>query len=73
LAKEVANGITAKNQIVFSQGDPSDAVFYVEGKVKVTVVSEQGKDAVVAILGANDFSAKLAWPDRRSASRPSQQ
>ena len=45
-----------KDQIVFSQGDPADAVFYVEsGKVKVTVVSEQGKEAVVAMLGTNDF------------------
>jgi CRP/FNR family cyclic AMP-dependent transcriptional regulator len=40
----------------FSQGDPADSVFYIQrGKVKVTVVSEQGKEAVVAILGTNDF------------------
>src|SRR6202040_3175200 len=45
-----------KDQFVFSQGDPADAVFYIEsGKVKVTVVSEQGKEAVVAILGTNEF------------------
>jgi CRP/FNR family transcriptional regulator, cyclic AMP receptor protein len=45
-----------KDQIVFSQGDPADAVFYIEkGKVKVTVVSEQGKEAVVAILGPDEF------------------
>src|SRR6202034_775076 len=45
-----------KDQIVFSQGDPADAVFYIQsGKVKKTVVSEQGKEAVVAILGAGDF------------------
>jgi CRP/FNR family transcriptional regulator, cyclic AMP receptor protein len=45
-----------KDQIVFSQGDPADAVFYIQsGKVKVTVVSEQGKEAVVAMLGTNDF------------------
>jgi CRP-like cAMP-binding protein len=45
-----------KEQIVFSQGDPADAVFYIQkGKVKITVVSEQGKEAVVAILGANEF------------------
>jgi CRP-like cAMP-binding protein len=45
-----------KDQIVFSQGDPADAVFYIQkGKVKITVISEQGKEAVVAILGANDF------------------
>jgi CRP-like cAMP-binding protein len=45
-----------KDQIVFSQGDPADAVFYIQrGKIKITVVSEQGKEAVVAILGANEF------------------
>ena len=45
-----------KGQIVFSQGDPADAVFYIQkGKVKVNVVSEQGKEAVVAILETNEF------------------
>src|SRR5690349_17719071 len=45
-----------KDQIVFSQGERADAVFYVQkGKVKITVVSEQGKEAVVAILGSNEF------------------
>jgi CRP-like cAMP-binding protein len=45
-----------KGQIVFSQGDPADAVFYIQkGKVKVTVVSQQGKEAVVAMLGRNEF------------------
>jgi CRP-like cAMP-binding protein len=45
-----------KGQIVFSQGEPADAVFYIQqGKVKLTVVSEQGKEAVVAFLGKNDF------------------
>ena len=45
-----------KGRIVFSQGDPAVAVFYIQkGKVKVTVASEQGKEAVVAILGTNDF------------------
>src|SRR5580692_7376459 len=45
-----------KDQIVFSQGEPADAVFYVQkGKVKLTVVSEQGKEAVIAILGADEF------------------
>ena len=45
-----------KGQVVFSQGDPGDAVFYVQrGEVKVTVVSEQGKEAVVAILGTDEF------------------
>jgi CRP-like cAMP-binding protein len=44
------------NQVVFSQGDPADSVFYVqEGKVKVTVLSEVGKEAIVAIHGKGDF------------------
>ena len=49
-------GKYSKGRIVFSQGDASDAVFYVqEGQVRITVVSEQGKEAVVAILGTDDF------------------
>jgi CRP-like cAMP-binding protein len=45
-----------ENQLVFSQGDPSDAIFYIQkGKIKLTVVSTQGKEAVVAIVGAADF------------------
>ena len=45
-----------KGQVVFSQGDAGDAVFYIQkGKVKLTVVSEQGKEAVIAILGADEF------------------
>jgi CRP-like cAMP-binding protein len=45
-----------ENQEVFSQGDPADAVFYIqEGSVKVCVISEQGKEAVVAIQGKGDF------------------
>jgi CRP/FNR family cyclic AMP-dependent transcriptional regulator len=45
-----------KDQIVYRQGDPADAVFYIQsGKVKKTVVSEQGKEAVVAILDTGDF------------------
>ena len=45
-----------KDQIVFSQGEVADAVFYIQqGKVKLTVVSEQGKEAVIAILGPGQF------------------
>ena len=41
---------------IFQQGDPADSVFYIqEGNVKLSVVSEQGKEAVVGILGAGDF------------------
>jgi CRP/FNR family transcriptional regulator, cyclic AMP receptor protein len=45
-----------KNQKVFAQGDPVDSVFYIqEGKVKVVVMSEEGKEAVVALHGKSDF------------------
>ncbi len=41
---------------IFCQGDPADAIFYIEkGKVKVGVVSKRGKEAVVALLGPRDF------------------
>jgi CRP/FNR family transcriptional regulator, cyclic AMP receptor protein len=43
-------------QLVFSQGDQADVVFYVtRGKIKIFVVSEQGREAVIALLGAGDF------------------
>jgi len=59
LAK-VGNGKTIltspKKHILFSQGDTADAVFYIqEGSVKLSVVSQQGKEAVVAILGRGSF------------------
>jgi CRP/FNR family cyclic AMP-dependent transcriptional regulator len=45
-----------KDQIVYTQGEPADSVFYIQsGKVKKTVISEQGKEAVVALLGTGDF------------------
>jgi CRP/FNR family transcriptional regulator, cyclic AMP receptor protein len=45
-----------KGQTVFRQGDPADAVFYIqEGEVKVCVISEQGKEAVVALHREGDF------------------
>jgi CRP/FNR family transcriptional regulator, cyclic AMP receptor protein len=44
------------DQTVFSQGEAADSVFYIQkGKVKVSVVSDQGKEAIVAILGEGDF------------------
>jgi len=46
----------AKKDVIFAQGDGADAVFYIKkGKVKVAVISEQGKEAVVALLGADEF------------------
>jgi len=59
-----------KGQIIFSQGEPADAVFYIQkGKTKVTVVSKQGKEAVVAILGVEEFFGEgcLAGQQKRIA------
>ena len=45
-----------KTQPIFAQGDRADAVFFVQrGKVKLTVLSRQGKQAVIALLGPGDF------------------
>ncbi len=45
-----------KDYKIFSQGDPADAVFYIQqGRVKLKVISKQGKEAVIAILGMGDF------------------
>jgi CRP/FNR family cyclic AMP-dependent transcriptional regulator len=58
--KQVGNGKTTltapKKQILFSQGDAADFVFYIQaGKVKLTVVSQQGKEAVIGILEKGSF------------------
>jgi len=46
----------AKDAVVFAQAGPADSVFYVQkGRIKLVVESEQGKEAVVAILGAGEF------------------
>src|SRR6202142_3105111 len=46
----------AKKQTIFVQGDPSDTVFYIQkGKVKLTVVSQIGKEATIGILNEGDF------------------
>jgi len=62
-----------KKQAIFAQGDPSDAVFYIQnGKVKLTVVSNDGKEATIGILSESDFSVRAAsqvnrgaWPPQR--------
>ena len=44
------------SQVIFAQGDPADSIFYIhKGKVKITVVSTRGKEAVVAILSGGEF------------------
>jgi len=60
-----------KNHTLFLQGEPADAIFYIQkGKIKLTVVSKQGKEAVVALLGAGDFFGEgcLAGQPLRMAS-----
>ncbi len=57
-----------KNQQIFSQGSPSESIFYViRGKVKIVVLSEQGREAVIAILGPDEFFGEgcLAGQPRR--------
>jgi CRP-like cAMP-binding protein len=45
-----------KKQVIFVQGEPSDAVFYIQkGKIKLTVVSQIGKEATIGILNEGDF------------------
>ena len=45
-----------KKQVIFSQGDRADAVYYVQkGKVRASVVSDRGKEAIVSIMGPDEF------------------
>src|SRR6476469_4245527 len=51
-----------KNEIIFRQGDSADAVFYImDGKCKVTVVSEKGKEVVVALHEEGEFFGEGCW------------
>ena len=53
-----------RGETIFSQGDASDHVLYVQtGGVKLSVLSTAGKEAVVAVLGPGDFFGEGAWPD----------
>ncbi len=46
----------SKKDLIFAQGDDADAVFYIrKGKVKVAIVSKEGKEAVIALLGPDEF------------------
>src|SRR5664279_5419914 len=48
--------IYKKNQTIYQQEKSADSVFYIQnGKAKITVTSEQGREAVVALLGPGDF------------------
>jgi CRP-like cAMP-binding protein len=57
-----------KKQTIFAQGDAADAVFYIQrGKVKLTVVSNNGKEATIGILSEKDFLVKVVSQASRSA------
>lgn len=59
-----------RNQVVYSQGEPADSVFYIhKGKAKITVLSKQGKEAVVALLGPVNSLARDVWRHSRVAWR----
>jgi CRP/FNR family cyclic AMP-dependent transcriptional regulator len=63
-----------KEQIIFAQGDGADAVFYtLEGQVRLTVVSQRGREAVVGVLGRSNFfgEACLAGQHFRNATATS--
>jgi CRP/FNR family transcriptional regulator, cyclic AMP receptor protein len=46
----------ATKECAFSQGEPADAIFYIQrGRVRLTVVSHHGKEATIALLGAGEF------------------
>jgi CRP-like cAMP-binding protein len=56
----------SKGQVVFAQGDVADAVFYIrKGKVKLTVVSEEGREAIVGILEPGQFFGEGCLTGRR--------
>jgi CRP/FNR family transcriptional regulator, cyclic AMP receptor protein len=69
-AKGRAISTHRKGATFFAQGDATDAIFYIKkGKVKITVVSKQGKEAVVALLSADEFFSEgcLIGQPKRSA------
>lgn len=56
----IGNGKTTRayraKQVIFSQGDPADAVFFIQsGEIKLTVVSKRGKEAVIGVLERGSF------------------
>ena len=64
--KKFRAGMTVRNyrdnEVVFSQGDAADAVFYIQsGTVKLTVASTRSKKAIIAVLRGVAFLAKAAW------------
>src|SRR3982750_2485369 len=59
----------SRDEVIFSQGDKCDNVMYIQhGGVKLSVLSKSGREAVVAMLGPGDFSARASWPGSRCGS-----
>src|SRR6185437_28586 len=57
-----------KKQIVFSQGDAAESIFYIQrGKIKLTIISKSGKEAAIALLGEGNFLGEecIAGSQRR--------
>ena len=55
-AKDRIVSVHKKRNVIFKQGDAAESIIYIKsGKVKVTVISKEGNEAVVAILGADEF------------------
>jgi CRP/FNR family cyclic AMP-dependent transcriptional regulator len=64
-----------KNKVIFAQGEPCDAVFYIQdGRAKLTVLSTRGKEATIALLGPGDFMGESCitsdQPLRMSSATP---
>jgi CRP/FNR family transcriptional regulator, cyclic AMP receptor protein len=56
IGKGMKSVLFQKKQTIFAQGDPADAVFYIQtGKIKLTVVSTTGREATIGIVGDGDF------------------
>ena len=63
IAKEGVRTGYKQRSTIYVQGDVADNVLYIlEGRVKITVVSQQGKEAIVAMLDKESFLVKSAWP-----------
>jgi CRP/FNR family cyclic AMP-dependent transcriptional regulator len=59
-----------KKNTIFAQGDTTDGLFFIQsGKVRLSVVSEAGKEATLAILSGRDFFGECGLAERRSLRR----
>jgi len=66
LGKAIKTDYFRRNQIIFSRGDRSDSIFYIQkGSVKLTLTSRQGKEAVIALLTKGNFFGDSAFASER--------